>query len=277
MDYLNPLSTTPQIIIGNPATGQGADDTAQAFRKYNAHTHRTYSPDDFRAYRISLGDRVYVYDEDDVSVFNIVDAPVITTLNKDYLIVSVTSTTNLSNTKLYVGSPKNSPDTPPIIIWGVQLTLGSNVISFNPDIDRAGFLDTRQVESLSSFQASQLFYLNSAQYPEEPDVEDLPAIVVHTPKVIAVRVLSVQLQFNGLGEGNFTLATYDPEQETTKILDNQALLATSEYTNRVYLDNPLDVITPEEDLRLLVNSLVLPENVYSAYLSVTFEFQRLIT
>jgi hypothetical protein len=277
MDYLNPLSATPQIIIGNPATGQGADDTAQAFRKYNAHTHRTYSPDDFRAYHISLGDRVYVYDEDDVSVFDIVDAPVITTLNPDYLIVSVTCTTNLSNTKLYVGAPKNSPDSPPVIIWGVQLTLGSNVIEFNPAIDRAGFLDSRQVEALSSFQTSQLFYLNIAEYPEEPDPLDLPVIVIHTPKVIAVRALSVQLQFNGAGEGNLTLASYDPELDTTKILDSQPLLVTSQYTNRVYLDNPLDVIEPEEDLRLLVNSLVLPEDVYSVYLNVTFEFQRLIT
>jgi hypothetical protein len=157
-------SASPQVILGDDITGQGADDARQGFRKYNSHVHLPFSPADFLAYNIALGDEVYIYDEDGESVFDLVDAPVIEYLSHTELRINVTPDQDIENKVLYIKAPLEDIDNA-VIIPGVDLLLGSDLIKFSPETPRTGFLTPQQYSVLASHQITQNFTLVSGQLP----------------------------------------------------------------------------------------------------------------
>lgn len=155
----------PQVILGDPITGRGSDDTTYAFRKYNQHRHQTALPTNFLLYGVALGQEVYAYDANDQSIFEQILAPTITYLSTNELRISVTAAQSLTAATLYVGAPKEDASNA-TIIEGVDFTFASNIITFNPDVPRAGFVTATQLSALASYQLSQTNTITaSGTYP----------------------------------------------------------------------------------------------------------------
>lgn len=151
-------SASPQVILGDDITGLGADDARQGFRKYNNHTHLSSTSVDFYTYDIAIGDEVYIYDDNGNSVFDTVDVPVIEYISHNEVRINVTAIATIENQLLYVKAPLEDIENA-IIITGVDLTEASDIITFNPEVPRGGFLTTEQHTLLASKQVTHSFNL----------------------------------------------------------------------------------------------------------------------
>jgi hypothetical protein len=110
---------------------------------------------------LAIGDEVYIYDEDGLNIFDTVDPPVIEYISHSTLRINVTAPESIENQLLYIKAPLEDVDNA-IIITGVDLATGSNLITFNAETPRGGFLTTEQYNLLASNQVHHTFPVTGA-------------------------------------------------------------------------------------------------------------------
>lgn len=151
-------SASPQVVLGDTITGLGSDDARQGFRKYNNHIHLPFSSTDFFTYNIAIADEVFLYDDNGINIFNGVDPPVIEFISHNALRINTTSSLTIKNKLLYVKAPLEDIDSA-ILISGIDLEENSNLITFNADTPRSGFLTPEQYKILANKQVNHSFNL----------------------------------------------------------------------------------------------------------------------
>lgn len=150
------MTVYPIVILGDQQTSSGADDVTQGFRKYNLHEHAPVRLPNFLVYDVAIGDPVYLYDVNDRVIFDSVSPPVITYLSETLLQISVTANTTLSSVKLFIKAPKEEPQDA-IVIEGVDIVKGTDLISFSAGFLEKGFITQAQLQALSRQQLNYFF------------------------------------------------------------------------------------------------------------------------
>ena len=270
-------SASPQVILGDNITGQGADDARQGFLKYNNHVHLPFSSTDFFTYNLALGDEVFIYDEDGISVFDEIDAPVIEYLSHTQLRLNTTSSVDLENKLLYVKAPLEDIDNA-IVITGVDLVEGSDLVTFNSETPRSGFLTSQQYKLLASNQVNHSFTLVDG------------SVLASYPLLISVDnaswLKSVSFYLSG-GSADFTVkitraATEDVIESDVISVTGGAVLTevfTEEVTDELVevfaglLTSPL---LPNDLVEITVTDMVFPVDVTRVMLVCTLDMLRVL-
>lgn len=265
---------SPTVILGDPTTGAGSDDTTQGFRKYNQHTHLNSAPSDFTTYNIAVGDTVYIYDSNDQLVFNTLVAPAITYLSRTELQLSTTATVTLTATTLYIKAPKEDSDNA-VVIQGVDVTQASNLITFNSNQPRAGFLSSESLTSLSNYQLSQTNQVTASGI--FPVLATLPAKSWATELNVYLTLGSGVVQFNTV-IGSGTAALGDAMTVAEGALYSQSLVNDVVDLNAVtYPSNLSGAPLPTNTLITAeVQAIYLPSGISSTTLLTSVNLTKVI-
>lgn len=152
-------------------------DSTISWEKFNNHEHIRAAAGDFRNYKIDIGDRVYIYNENSEDIFAGVDAPKIDYITGNQIRLDLTPTIDLVNTSIYVKYPKGDIDA--VIIYGVNITNGSQLINIATPIQAEdyqlqegtglpGMISQKQLAYLSNFTLS--FTVSSSILPPSKEL-----------------------------------------------------------------------------------------------------------
>lgn len=270
-------SASPQVILGDNLTGVGSDDARQGFRKYNNHVHLPFSSTDFFTYNVAIADEVFIYDDDGLDIFETVDPPVIEYITHNSLRINLTSPVTVENKVLYVKSPLEDISNA-ILITGVDMAEGSNLITFNADTPRGGFLTSEQYKLLASKQINHSFNLIDGS---------LPAAL---PFVITVENLSWLAGLSlYITQGSATGYLRITRDATGAILNSDPITVTAgSITNTRFTEDEVDPgvvpfaglltspLAPGDLIEFVLSSVTFPDGVTQVMLVGTLDLLRVL-
>jgi hypothetical protein len=244
---------TPQIIIGKPSTGQQGDSSAQAYNKYNIHTHSLAQSSNPLLLGIRPNFIVSAVNENGTSLF--IPGTKVVSLDNNQITLDNYPFLSSSNAIVYFTDNLNNSNV--ITINNIELQNVDNFIEL--PLSKGGFVSASQSDYIPLTNFNGFITLNN------PLVNNVFPLIINNISKAYLYKLDLQLlsaNNNAIVSSNISLLVDNLNIATYSLVNTSAVSLNLDLNTTTYSG----LLNPGASFKLFINSLsILEPSILLAY------------